>query len=120
MGCGKSKNQHSALANSSSNSSINGNKTPIVLKVAVSGEMGVGKTSIIARYVENKFSEETEPTTYDNESKHKEITVDGQTVKFTIYDSLGQERDRTITRPNYPKPLAAMVCSIFLYFFWCH
>jgi len=63
----------------------------LLLKLIVLGESGVGKTSLLVRYMENKFSLATRSTIgADFLSKH--IEVDDQAVTLQIWDTAGQER----------------------------
>ena len=66
---------------------------PIVLKVLTAGEGGVGKTTLLHRYVEGKFSSETKMT-IGVEFFLKELNVDGQKVMLQLWDFGGQERFR--------------------------
>ena len=68
------------------------------MKLVVVGDGEVGKTCILAAYVQNTFIEEHVPTIFDNTLK--EVTVDGITVKLTLWDTEGQaQHDRV--RCNY-------------------
>ena len=66
---------------------------PIVLKVLTAGEGGVGKTTLLHRYVEGKFSSETKMT-IGVEFFLKELYIDGQKVMLQLWDFGGQERFR--------------------------
>lgn len=66
---------------------------PIVLKVLTAGEGGVGKTTLLHRYVEGKFSSDTKMT-IGVEFFLKELNVDGQKVMLQLWDFGGQERFR--------------------------
>ncbi|TFG25743.1 MAG: GTP-binding protein [Promethearchaeota archaeon] len=66
---------------------------PIVLKVLTAGEGGVGKTTLLHRYVEGKFSSETRMT-IGVEFFLKELNIDGQKVMLQLWDFGGQERFR--------------------------
>jgi small GTP-binding protein len=66
---------------------------PIVLKVLTAGEGGVGKTTLLHRYVEGKFSSETKMT-IGVEFFLKELNIDGQKVLLQLWDFGGQERFR--------------------------
>ncbi|MFX0072371.1 MAG: Rab family GTPase [Candidatus Hermodarchaeota archaeon] len=66
---------------------------PIVLKVLTAGEGGVGKTTLLHRYVEGKFSSETKMT-IGVEFFLKELNIDGQQVMLQLWDFGGQDRFR--------------------------
>lgn len=62
-----------------------------VLKVAVVGEEGTGKSCIIARYVEGRFLRTTKPTTgADFSATH--VTVNEQDYLYQIWDVSGKWR----------------------------
>ncbi len=66
---------------------------PIVLKVLTAGEGGVGKTTLLHRFVEGKFSSETKMT-IGVEFFLKELMVDGRKILLQLWDFGGQERFR--------------------------
>jgi Ras-related protein Rab-11A len=66
---------------------------PIVLKVLTAGEGGVGKTTLLHRYVEGRFSSETRMT-IGVEFFLKELMIDGRKVMLQLWDFGGQERFR--------------------------
>jgi len=63
----------------------------IMLKVIVLGESGVGKTSLLLRYVSNKFTIATK-STIGTDFLTKQIDVGDKTVTLQIWDTAGQER----------------------------
>ena len=67
------------------------------IKVILLGESGVGKTSIIFKYVKDHF---TEPTTLTIVSTYmqKDIIRDNITYKLNIWDTSGQERYHSVTK----------------------
>ena len=69
------------------------------LKLVLIGNMGVGKTSILTKYCDDKFNENIISTS-GIEFKTKTIHKNGYKVKMQIWDTSGQERFRSIT-PNY-------------------
>ncbi|GMS98330.1 hypothetical protein PENTCL1PPCAC_20505, partial [Pristionchus entomophagus] len=64
-----------------------------MFKVLVIGDSAVGKTNLLTRFTENKFSIENK-TTIGVDFATKSIQVEGKTVKAAIYDTAGQERFR--------------------------
>ena len=71
----------------------------ISLKLVLIGDMGVGKTSILTQFCDNKFDKNV-VTTSGIEFKTKTIFKNGFNVKMQIWDTSGEERFRSIT-PNY-------------------
>eukprot|EP01126_Amoeba_proteus_P054058 TRINITY_DN661_c0_g2_i20.p1 TRINITY_DN661_c0_g2~~TRINITY_DN661_c0_g2_i20.p1 ORF type:complete len:202 (-),score=39.20 TRINITY_DN661_c0_g2_i20:215-820(-) len=63
----------------------------ILLKIIVLGESGVGKTSLLVRYVDNKFNVATK-STIGADFLSKQIEVNDQAVTLQIWDTAGQER----------------------------
>uniref|UniRef100_A0A7S4KMQ1 Ras-related protein Rab-7b n=1 Tax=Paramoeba aestuarina TaxID=180227 RepID=A0A7S4KMQ1_9EUKA len=63
----------------------------IMLKVIVLGESGVGKTSLLLRYVSNKFTIATK-STIGTDFLTKQIDVNDKVVTLQIWDTAGQER----------------------------
>jgi Ras-related protein Rab-21 len=60
-------------------------------KIVLLGEGRVGKTSIVVRYVKQKYDARMESTLQASFLK-KQIVVDGTTVLLNIWDTAGQER----------------------------
>ena len=74
-----------------------------ICKVVLLGESGVGKTSIISRYINNNFSETLETTTgasyVSKNMTFKEYK--NKTIRFEIWDTAGQEKYRSMTQIFY-------------------
>ena len=74
---------------------------PLNIKVVLLGESGVGKTSIIMRYITNLFN----PRQLANQgasyvSKIIEVKKN-QKIKFELWDTAGEEKYRAIARVFY-------------------
>ena len=67
------------------------------IKMVFLGESGVGKTSIIERYIYDKFSEEYFPSISMNYVE-KNIVIDKKTIKLYIWDTIGQEKYRALSK----------------------
>lgn len=72
----------------------------IMLKLLLLGDGGVGKTSLINRMSENKFSH-TMMHTAGVDFTTQYMTVAGKRVKVQLWDTAGQERFHVITRAYY-------------------
>lgn len=70
------------------------------LKILIIGESGVGKSSLLMRFAENKFQVD-QSATIGIDFKVKCITVEGEKIKLAIWDTAGQERFRTLTPSFY-------------------
>lgn len=84
-------------------SSING----IMYKVILIGDSEVGKTSILMRYLENKFTTE-KVRTFGLDYKKKKITVLGKEIIINYWDTAGHEEYRMITA-NFLKGSSAII-----------
>ena len=76
------------------------NEPKHTFKILTLGESGVGKTCILRRFVENKFSK-NHLATIGIDFKTKTISIKGYEVKLKIWDTAGQERFRNITNQYY-------------------
>lgn len=82
----------------------------ISCKVVLIGESGVGKTSIISRYINNSFTSVLMSTTGASfASKTMMLENDNQSIKFEIWDTAGQERYRSLAKVFYKN---ASVCVL--------
>lgn len=68
-------------------------------KLVFLGDQGVGKTSIIKRFIFDNF-DENNSATIGVDLISKNITVDGKTVRLNLWDTAGQERFRCLI-PGY-------------------
>ena len=72
----------------------------VAFKILTIGENGVGKTSILRRFVENKFLK-NHLATIGIDFKTKTLNINNQEIKLKIWDTAGQERFRNITTQYY-------------------
>lgn len=66
-----------------------------LFKVILLGDGGVGKSSLMKRYVTNKFDAQLFHT-IGVEFLNKDLEVDGHFVTKQIWDTVGQERFRSL------------------------
>ena len=72
------------------------------IKVVILGESGVGKSCIIIRYENNIFSHiNLSIILCSNVSKTISLNDDKNVIKYTIWDTAGQEKYKAITRIHY-------------------
>ena len=84
-----------------SNMSMFGGKEVKKIKIILLGEKEVGKTSLIDRYVSNKFNTISKAT-FGDDIKQKKIEVDKTlTVQLAISDTTNEERLGQITKNYY-------------------
>ena len=72
-----------------------------LFKIVLIGDQGVGKSSILQRFVENTFSESTSQTNLGVDFRFANIKIANKTIKLQIWDTAGQERFKTITSAYY-------------------
>ncbi|CAD5182696.1 unnamed protein product [Musa acuminata subsp. malaccensis] len=80
------------------------------LKIIILGKRGVGKTSLINRYVLKKFHEQY-VATYGALFVTKEILIGDAPVTLQIWDTAGQDRFQSFCTPFY----RLADCCILLY-----
>ncbi|MFW9831943.1 MAG: Rab family GTPase [Candidatus Thorarchaeota archaeon] len=82
-------------------------KADYVVKVVIVGDWGVGKTSLIRRFAENKFEHDYKPTIGVNVVT-KIIDVEGRKLKLQMFDTGGQERLQPLRQRYYTGANAAI------------
>lgn len=80
--------------------STNGKNYDSIMKILLIGDSGVGKSCLLVRFVEDKFSPSF-ITTIGIDFKIKTVDINGKKVKLQLWDTAGQERFRTITTAYY-------------------
>jgi len=66
------------------------------VKIILLGEPGVGKTSIINRYINNEYNEDS-PSTYGSSFTTKVVIKDNIKYFVNVWDTSGQEKYRSVT-----------------------
>lgn len=79
-----------------------------LFKVLLIGDSGVGKSSVLLRYIDEMFTE-LFLSTIGVDFKLKTIMCHDKKVKLQIWDTAGQERFKTITRSYYRGASAVIV-----------
>ncbi|XP_029506091.1 ras-related protein Rab-38b [Oncorhynchus nerka] len=77
-------------------------------KVLVIGDLGVGKTSIIKRYVHQTYSTNYRAT-IGVDFALKVLNWDSETVRLQLWDIAGQERFGNMTRVYYREAMGAFI-----------
>ncbi|KAI9645364.1 hypothetical protein NHQ30_006101 [Ciborinia camelliae] len=86
--------------------------TSLEAKIVVLGAQGVGKTSLLLRYIKNQFNPKTTTSTVGASFLTKRV-VDAESdtvVRLQIWDTAGQERFRSISRLYYRGANACILC----------
>ena len=77
--------------------------------VILIGDVSVGKTCLLSRYLKNQLPK-TQGPTIGVEFATKNVTMkDGATVKAQLWDTAGQEKYRAITVAHYRKALGCLI-----------
>jgi len=83
-----------------SNQAVSVSKSKFLFKVLLLGDSGVGKSSILMRYIDGCFNGGY-LATIEIDFKVKTLECEGQAVKLQVWDTAGQEKFRTITKAYY-------------------
>lgn len=71
-----------------------------LFKVLLIGDSSVGKTSVLLRYVDDKFNAEFQ-TTIGVDFKVSSFQMNGKTIKLQLWDTAGQDRFKNIVASYY-------------------
>lgn len=106
----KDENQNDVtIINTMEQNPLYNNKQRYNLKIIVVGDIAVGKTCFIHRYISNTFTEEHK-SSLGCEYKQKQVDIDGETsANLQIWDTAGEERFMSVTRQYYKDSHGAMV-----------
>eukprot|EP00038_Savillea_parva_P007876 m.173082 g.173082 ORF g.173082 m.173082 type:complete len:202 (-) comp13634_c0_seq1:394-999(-) len=78
------------------------------VKLVLVGSSGVGKTSLVLRFGKGLFDEHSQPTIGASYAEKDVQTRNGNTMRFKIWDTAGQEKFRGLT-PMYFRGAEAAV-----------
>ncbi|ELP94208.1 hypothetical protein EIN_186350 [Entamoeba invadens IP1] len=70
------------------------------IKLILVGDSGVGKTSIVSRYVNDTYNGKEQPT-IGVDFLSRAVDIDGKTFHFAIWDTAGDEKYDSLTRLYY-------------------
>ncbi|KAG8007975.1 Ras-related protein Rab-38 [Nibea albiflora] len=93
---------------SSQSNGMQGLRKEHLYKVLVIGDLGVGKTSIIRRYVHQTYSTNYRAT-IGVDFALKVLNWDSETVRLQLWDIAGQERFGNMTRVYYREAMGAFI-----------
>jgi len=79
-------------------------------KICLVGETGVGKSTLVVRYVLGKFTD-YQPTTIGASYMCKKLKVQNKDVKLELWDTAGQERYRSLA-PLYYRGAHAVIVVV--------
>ena len=72
---------------------------PQVLKFVLLGDAGVGKSSLVTRFCDNRFIQSS--STVGVDFKWQDMEIEGDLVRLHLWDTAGQEKYRVIAKPYY-------------------
>lgn len=78
------------------------------VKVVLMGDSGVGKSSIVLRFVADNFKQDEDPT-IGAAYMSKMIQISDKPIKFNIWDTAGQERYQSLAKMYYRDANAAIL-----------
>ncbi|KAF8075997.1 P-loop containing nucleoside triphosphate hydrolase protein [Lyophyllum atratum] len=78
-------------------------------KIVIMGNSGVGKTSLLQRYTQNKFDPKNTTATSGAFFVTKKVHVNGLKVRLQLWDTAGQERFRSMAPMYYRGANAALL-----------
>ncbi|XP_067289136.1 ras-related protein Rab-38b [Pseudorasbora parva] len=87
---------------------MHSNQKEHLFKILVIGDLGVGKTSIIKRYVHQTYSTNYRAT-IGVDFALKVLNWDSETVRLQLWDIAGQERFGNMTRVYYREAMGAFI-----------
>ena len=83
-------------------------RNQVQVKVVILGNSGVGKSSIILRFVADNFKSDGEAT-IGASYMGKIMQFNDKSIKFNIWDTAGQERFHTLAKMYYRDADAAIL-----------
>ena len=96
------------MSSNNSNKSSNPSDYQYIFKLILIGNSGVGKSSIIQRYMKNTF-EESYKCTIGVDFLMKTLNLKGKTVKLQLWDTAGQEKYKSMVASYYRGANVALV-----------
>ncbi|KAI8578714.1 hypothetical protein K450DRAFT_245154 [Umbelopsis ramanniana AG] len=84
------------------------NKKPIHRKLVVLGDGACGKTSLLNVFTRGYFPQLYEPTVFENYVQ--ELSIDGQEVQLSLWDTAGQEEFDRLRTLSYADTDVVMLC----------
>ncbi len=83
-------------------------KNSVFFKILLIGDLGVGKSCVILRYIEDDFPLNI-MSSIGVDFKSKQLEIDDRLIKLQIWDTAGHEKFRTITTSYYKSAHAIII-----------
>ena len=68
----------------------------LTIKLLILGDLSVGKSSFIYRFIDDKFDENM--TTTDLDLKTADLIIEDKNIRVQLWDTAGQEKYRSISK----------------------
>ncbi|KAJ5074452.1 hypothetical protein M0811_01083 [Anaeramoeba ignava] len=78
------------------------------IKLVVVGDHGVGKTSLLISYSENRFPDSNYPAFFDQNSK--QLMINGKPINLGLWDTAAQEEYDRLRPLSYPQTDIFLLC----------
>lgn len=79
-------------------------------KIILVGDSGVGKTSLLIRYLDDQFYESSlQNSTISVDFRFKDLMVDNKKIRLQFWDTAGQERYKSMNASYYRGAAAVLV-----------
>lgn len=79
------------------------------LKLALVGDMAIGKTCLMMRFIEDNYDKDYN-VTIGVEFGTKTIKIEDKLIKLQLWDTAGQEKFKSITRSYYRYSAGLLLC----------
>ena len=83
-------------------------ESEMIFKIILVGDIGVGKTNILSKYISNKFETDSK-STIGVELSTKTFNINNNKINAQIWDTAGQEKYKSLTKAYYKGALGALV-----------
>ncbi|AYV78041.1 MAG: P-loop containing nucleoside triphosphate hydrolase [Edafosvirus sp.] len=80
-----------------------------LFKIIIVGDSSIGKSSLMKRFVDNKFDGKYD-ITIGVDFGYKKIQIDDKQINIQIWDTAGQEVFRSLTKAYYKNAYGALLC----------
>ena len=89
-------------------SSESSNEEIINIKIIIIGDAGVGKTSLLHRFIFNKFQKDPKQT-ISVEYTSKLMKIQNKNLRLQLWDTAGQERFKSVTKNFYKNAIGMII-----------
>ena len=83
-------------------------ESEMIFKIILVGDIGVGKTNILSKYISNKFETDSK-STIGVELSTKTFNINNNKINAQIWNTAGQEKYKSLTKAYYKGALGALV-----------